>query len=69
MKIVGKRNHPILGEIDNVIIEESDFNFYQNWDELSIDKKADFCSFLKHPTISRETVSMWEYYQLKEKFN
>lgn len=69
MKIIGKKQHPILGEIDDIIIEESDFDFSMDWEELSYDKKADFLSFMKIPFLGKcneHTVeALWFSYKAK----
>ncbi len=73
MKILGKKNHPFLGEIDDVEIEETDFDFRIQFEDLDINKKADFLSFLKMPMLPREkdhplylkVVEQWGYYNVK----
>ncbi len=54
MKILGKKQHPILGEIDDVQIEESDFDFTKEFEDLDINKKADFLSFIGCGMLPRE---------------
>jgi len=44
MKPSGTFN-PLGDEI--MIVEESDMNFSKNWEDLSIDEKANFCSYMK----------------------
>lgn len=64
MKILGKKNHPIFGEIDDVIFEHSDFDFSQKWSELNSETKANFLSWKKIPFLnsSNESVveKMWD---------
>jgi hypothetical protein len=50
MKPTGRKN-PLGEEIFE--IEESDINFWENeWEDLSLDQKADFCSFIKMPYLA-----------------
>lgn len=69
MKVIGKKQHPILGEIDDIVIELTDFDFSIAWDELSIYKKADFCAFLKILFLNKNNEHLvkdwWEYYSNK----
>ena len=77
MKILGKKQHPILGEIDDILIEESDFDFQKEWQDLDWNTKANFCSFMKQywrvdiPFLNKEmedkvVIPQWKYYQDKE---
>ena len=73
MKKIGTKQHPILGEIDDIIIEESDFDFSMDWEELSLDKKAEFLSFMKIGFLNKDnehTVeALWFSYKAKNTIN
>lgn len=49
--------------------EESDLALSKDWDELSLEEKADFLSFLKYPFLNKDVEPgmkvKWEYFQKK----
>lgn len=51
-------------------IERSDLDFTKEWDQLSLDEKADFCSFIKIPFLNKDiepsVVAMWNDYKEME---
>jgi hypothetical protein len=68
----GKIN-PLTGD-EILRVEESDINFWDtNWDDLSLDQKATFCSLIKAPFLSTKgefkndhiIKDQYEYYQAK----
>ena len=72
MKPTGKIN-PITGD-EILKVEEHDISFwYKEWDELTIDEKAMFCSFIEvgylatHGEFANEdkVKDMYEYYATK----
>jgi len=62
-------NNPLTGE-PMMQVEESDLDFSLNWDDLSLEKKADFCSFIQAPFLNKQNEDIikdrWEYYQSKD---
>jgi hypothetical protein len=51
-------------------IEESDIDFWDtNWEELTLEQKADICSLIKAPFLGKQNedaIKGWyEYYKLK----
>lgn len=46
-------NNPFTGE-PMMQIEESDIDFSINWSDLSLEQKADFCSFTKVPFLNKD---------------
>lgn len=64
--------HPFTGEeIEIVILQESDFNFSKEWEELSWDEKADFLSFMEIQFLNKhnesEVKKIWNGYKLRNK--
>ena len=51
-------------------IERSDLDFSKEWDQLSLDEKANFCSFIKMPILNKITEpgikDMWNDYKEME---
>jgi hypothetical protein len=60
--------NPFSGEF-LMEIEESDMDFSLNWDDLSLEQKADFCFFIKAPFLKEGIEPLlkiqWEYFQSK----
>ena len=73
MKVVGKKKHPTLGEIDDLQLEDSDFDFTKKWDEISIATKAKFMYFLGKELLDekaeKEIRSIWQYYKNEHSLN
>lgn len=54
MKNLGKKQHPILGEIDNIEMEEFDFDYSKEFEDLTLEEKANFLSFIKVGMLPRD---------------
>lgn len=76
MKHTGKIN-PITGE-EILQIEESDITFWdKEWSDLTLNQKADFCSFIKMPYLANSDEfnneyvikSQYRYWRFTNKFN
>ena len=73
MIILGKKQHPILGEIDDIQMEESDFDFTKEFEDLDIEKKANFLSFIgcgmlprdKNHPVYKMIIDRWYCFQQK----
>lgn len=67
MKPTGTFNK-VTGE-EIMQVEESDLDFSKDWDQLSLDQKADFLSFLRYPFLNKDVEPSikvkWEYFQKK----
>jgi hypothetical protein len=74
MKIKGKKIHPLLGEIDDIEIEVTDFDFSKSFEGLDLHTKANFLSFIKCPMLPRDknsqlyksVIRSWNSYGDKE---
>jgi hypothetical protein len=72
MKLTGKLNPITKEEIFRV--NEQDINFWnKNWDDLTLDEKATFCSFIEAPFLATKgefkndhiIKDRYEYFQMK----
>lgn len=67
MIATGKFN-TITGQ-EIIQIEEHDFDWNKNWNELTLDEKANFCSFIKQSfltkSIEHKIIEKYNFYQSK----
>lgn len=62
--------HPITQEeVEIVILQESDFNFSKDWEQLTVNEKADFLSFMEIEFLNKnnepEVKKIWNGYKIR----